>query len=178
MFSSVTESTQCRQGRRLRLKKRRISILKDKLIKSNPKDSFRWFFSNVWTGNFRKHELLCVLAWPSCPLLCVRLRHRYHLHVLGPDCWPLFSVGTTVCFYRWLQKPLLWPAVIPDHKSQTPSTKYWWMRQQIRSIKQDILHSIFQAVQPGPQSVHLSLFLLSPVCCLLLERHETEASGG
>lgn len=79
-----------------------------------------------------------------------------------------------VCFYRWLQKLLLWPAVIPDHKSQTPMAKSGWMRQQIRSIKQDILHSISPAVQARPQSVHSSLLLLSAVCRLLLDAHNTE----
>lgn len=52
------------------------------------------------------------------------------------------------------------------------------MRQQIRSIKQDILHSIFPAVQVGPQSVHLSSLLLSFVCCLLLEQRNAVASEG
>lgn len=50
------------------------------------------------------------------------------------------------------------------------------MRQRIRSIKQDILHSIFPAVRAGPQSVHLSWLLSSLVCCLLLEQHNTVAS--
>lgn len=118
------------------------------------------------------------VTWLRCPRLRVRLHRPTHLHVLGPNCWPPLSGGATVCFYRWLQKLLLWPAVIPGHKSQTPAAKQGWMRQQIRSLKQVILHSIFPAVQVGPQSAHLSSLLLSFVCCLLLEQHHTEASEG
>ena len=83
---------------------------------------------------------------PSCgPNFCPR--HWTDLHVWGPNCWPLFSAGATVCRYRLLQKLPLWPAVIPDHKSPTPQTKWWWMRQQIHSIKQDIAYSCFPALQ-------------------------------
>lgn len=81
----------------------------------------------------------------DAPLLLLHfcISHWTDLQVWGPNCWPLFPVRTTGCCYLLLQKLPLWPAVIPDHKSQIPWTKWWWMRQQIHSIKQDIASAGF-----------------------------------
>lgn len=94
------------------------------------------------------------------------------LHVRDPQTVGLFlQPARPGCCYRALQKPPSWPAVIPQHKSPTPQTKCWWMRQQIRSIKRDMAYARFF---PAPLLVVEQLlgvgfpFFLRLICRLVM----------
>lgn len=90
--------------------------------------------------------------------------------IWGPDCDPPPhpSFRATVCFYRQFQKRLLWPAVIPGHKSPTPPTTV--VEDEATDLWYQTRHTVFiflssSSAATWPQSRQFSLFLERLVWC-------------
>lgn len=99
------------------------------------------------------------------------LRVWMDLHVWGHDWGPLRSVTAAVCFYRQLQKLLLWTSVIPAYKSQTPPATA--VLDEATDPQNQTRHTVFcvPSAATGPQSVPSSFFLHHLFFCLLVQQN-------